>query len=173
MKSLKTPLLGLLLLLAILGCQKDLQQNQLPPENGQPKVSAVSKNANVTESEWKANLNWSSVELPSHSVFYTNVKTDISAETADQGLVRIFKSSGSNAQSLPFEENVNGRKYYWYYQVTEGNVLISVDVYGSKENPGGIFKSVVLNKEAVSGFEAKGYSKTELMKMPLETLTTK
>lgn len=173
MKSLKTPLPGLLLLLAILGCQKDLQQNQLPPEIGQPKTSAVSKNVNVTESEWKGNLDWSNVELPSHSVFYTNVKTDISAETSEQGLVKIFKSSSSNPQSLPFEENANGRKYYWYYQVTEGNVMISVDVYGSKENPGGIFKSVVLNKEAVADFEARGYSKTELMKMPLEALTRK
>ena len=90
-------------------------------------------------------------------------------------MIRIVKANGTgnSVQSLPFEETVNGTKYYWYYQVTEGNVMIAVDVYGTDSNPaqGSIFKSVVLTKDAVADQETKGNTKAKLMSMPVETIT--
>jgi hypothetical protein len=170
MKHLKTPFIGLAILCTILSCQKDVQQQNSPEDN--PSV-AIEKT--IIESDWSKNLSWSKVELPSHTVFYTNIKTSISAETESQGLVRVFKSSHSSAtQSLPLEEVVNGKNFYWYYQATEGNLMISVDVYGSAENPAttAAFKSVVLTRGAVTNFETKGNTRTSIMTMPLEELTS-
>lgn len=172
--KLKTPFAGLAIVCSILSCQKDVQHLN-SSEIHQTSVAGKAQSSNLIESEWNKNLTWTKVELPSRTVFYANIATGISAETETQGLVRVFKSStSSNAQSLPFEETVNGTKLYWYYQVSEGNIMIAVDVYGSKENPasGNAFKSIVLNKEAVTNLAAKGNTKSRLMTMPLETLTT-
>jgi hypothetical protein len=174
MKNLKTPFAGLAILCTILSCQKDVQQLK-STETHPTSVSGNTQNLNLIESEWNKNLTWTKVELPSHSVFYSNIKTTISAETETQGLVRVFKSSNAvNAQTLPFEETVNGNKYYWYYQVSEGNIMIAVDVYGTKENPAiaSAFKSVVLTREAVADLEAKGNTRTTVMTMPFESLTS-
>lgn len=173
MKHLKTPFAGLVILCTVLSCQKDMQQLN-STENPPAATAASTQNLDLIESDWNNNLTWNKVELPSHTIFYTNIKTNISAETETQGLIRVFKSSNSStSQSLPFEETIDSQKNYWYYQVTEGNVMISVDVYGSKSNPtsGSAFKSVVLNKEAVTKLEAKGNTKSKLMTVPLETLT--
>lgn len=178
MKKLQAPFAGLLILLTVLSCRKDLQQttqSTTPDVSQQTSVAAVATSG-IVESGWQKNLTWTSVERPTHSIFYTNIKTDISAETAEKGLVRVFKSSDAVAsQSLPFEETVNGHKYYWYYQVTEGNVMVSVDVYGSTENPGvaSLFKSVVLTKDAVANFETHGDNRTKLMQMSAEAMTSK
>jgi hypothetical protein len=170
--KLKTPFAGLAILCTVLSCQKDAQQLNTT-DNPPISTAASTQNLNLVESDWNKNLTWNKIELPSHTVFYTNVKTSISAETETQGLIRVFKSSNSStSHSLPFEETIDGQKNYWYYQVTEGNVMISVDVYG-KNNPttGSAFKSVVLNKEAVTKLEAKGNTRSKLMTTPLETLT--
>jgi hypothetical protein len=172
--KLKTPFVGLAILCSILSCKKDVQQvNSL--ENHQASITGKAQDLNFIESDWNKNLTWTKVELPSHTVFYTNMKTDISAETETQGLVRVFKSSKSSAaQSLPFEETVNGSKHYWYYQVSEGNVMIAVDVYDSKDNPAiaDAFKSVVLTPEAVASLEAKGNTRSTVMTMSFESLTS-
>lgn len=179
MKKLQAPIAGLILLLTAASCKKDLQQSQMPEpaiESSQVTVASNSAPDGISESEWQTGSSWTAVERPTHSVFYTDIKADISSETSEQGLIRILKTSNSGTvQSLPFEETVNGNKHYWYYQVTEGNVMIAVDVYGSTSNPaqGSLFKSVVLTKEAVSGHEAKGNTKARLMSMPVEEITGK
>lgn len=173
MKNLKTPIAGLALLCAILSCKKDVQQ-EITPDKNQTLTSGSTQNQ-IIESAWNKNLTWTKVELPSHNVFYADIKTNISAETESEGAVRIFKSStSSNPQALPFEETVNGHKYYWYYQVTEGNVMISVDVYGTQENPSteNAFKSIVLSKGAVADLEAKGNSRVSIMTLPLKALSS-
>jgi hypothetical protein len=172
--KLKTPFAGLAILCTILSCQKDVQQLN-SSEIHQTSVAGKAQSSNLIESEWNKNLTWTKVELPSRTVYYTNIATAISAETETQGLVRVFKSSASsNAQSLPFEETVNGSKHYWYYQVSEGNIMIAVDVYGSKENPAmpDAFKSVVLTPQAVASLEVKGNTRGAVMTMPLEALTS-
>ena len=110
--------------------KKDLNETNISEPTIETTALAVENNKvasqGITESEWIANTSWTAVQRPSHSVFFTNIKSDISVETAEQGLIRIVKANGTgnSVQSLPFEETVNGTKYYWYYQVTEGNVMI-------------------------------------------------
>ncbi|MFL5772648.1 MAG: hypothetical protein ACJ75F_05795 [Flavisolibacter sp.] len=177
MKKLQAPIAGaIILLLATAGCRKDFQENHSSNSTEATptlKTETVKQNG-ITESEWQGNLSWTSVERPTYSIFFTTIKSDISAETADAGIVRVFKSSANGKQqSLPFEETVNGQKYYWYYQVTEGTVMIAVDAYGSKNNPAdaSLFKTVVLNKDAVTSLVAKGNSRAGLMDMSVETIT--
>ena len=176
MKKLQAPIAGFLLLLATAGCRKDIQENlkSSSTETVQVSTEGTAKQNGITESEWQGSLSWTSVERPTYSIFFTTIKSDISAETAEAGIVRVFKSSANGKQqSLPFEETVNGQKYYWYYQVTEGTVMIAVDAYGSKTNPAdaSLFKTVVLNKDAVTSLEAKGNSRARLMDMSVESIT--
>ena len=177
MKKLQAPVAGILLLLALASCKKDLTENTFT-ETPSVEVSAVNapSTGNVIESDWVATSAWNTVDQPSHSVSYTNVKADVTAEAAENGLVRVFKSSTTNpssVQSLPFEETVNGNKYYWYYQITEGNILVMVDAYGDKNLPKEnlLIKSVVLSSDAITNFESRGTSKADLMKMPLESIS--
>jgi hypothetical protein len=180
MKKIHAPIAAIVLFLTIASCKKDFQETT-PVSEPSIETSALSidnskvSSKGISESEWQANTSWTAVERPSHSVFFTNIKSDISVETAEQGLIRVVKTNGAgnSVQSLPFEENINGVRHYWYYQVTEGNVMIAVDVYGSKNNPAekSLFKSVVLTKDAVAEQETKGNTKAQLMSMPVETIT--
>jgi len=181
MKKIHAPIAAIAIFLTIASCKKDLQENPIKESAIETTAVAVENNKvaaqGISESEWISNTSWTSVQRPSHSVFFTNIKSDISVETAEQGLIRIVKANGTgnSVKSLPFEETINGTRYYWYYQVTEGNVMIAVDVYGSNTNPaeGSLFKSVVLTKEAVADQETKGNTKDKLMSMPVETITAK
>lgn len=171
MKKLKAPLFGVLLLVAAVSCQKD-KINDAPLQESS-EVSSLSNSEN-TEIGWQSQQNWTKVEQPSYTVFYTNIKTSaVTSDAADNGLVRVFKAGSDNTPvSLPFEETMGSQKLYWYYQVTEGNIMIAVDVYGDRSNPAqsSLFKQVVLDKQAVASFEAKDISKVELMNLSYDKL---
>ena len=179
MKKLQTPFAGFLILLIIISCRKDLRHDS-QSESAFIESSSTSFNAidsNIKESELLGNFNWTKVNLPSRSIFHTNIITEISSETAEKGLVRVFKTQdeGSTFQALPFEEIINGEKHYWYYQVNEGNIMISVDVYGSQTKPAlnNMFKTIVLNKTAIENFNASGIEASILMTMSINELTSK
>jgi hypothetical protein len=171
MKNLQAPFLGALLLLAAIGCRKN-DLNDKPS----PDLSEVSTAGNsvLKKSDWVSQSNWTKVEQPSYTVFYTNIKTDdVTSDVADNGLIRVFKSGNENNPiSLPFEETAGSQKLYWYYQVTKGNIMIAVDVYGNGSNPtqSQLFKNVVLDKKAIESFESKGTSKVELMNLSYDKL---
>ena len=175
MINVRVPLAASLLLLLIFSCRKnDLKNSSL--EN---KSNVIAKHADgVNESDWQKGSEWAGVEQPQYSIYYTNIKADaITADAAEKGMIRVFKidNSGKSTESvaLPFEETKGSQKFYWYYQVTEGNIMISVDIYGSKENPAdkSLFKYVVLSNEVVDGFEKKGTSKSDLMRMSYDGIT--
>lgn len=175
MINLKTPFAVLILLATASSCRKDIHES-IPPaaeEINQTELSIAPVKTGINESDWQQGLSWSKVERPTHTVYFTNIAADVTAQTAEQGLVRIFSTAGSGNESLPFETSVNGQKQYWYYQVTEGNIMISVDVYGSSSNPGETskFKSVILDKTAVAELKSNGKTEADLMNMPAEALT--
>lgn len=170
MKKLKAPLFGVLLLVAAVSCQKD-KINDAPLQESS-EVSSLSNSEN-TEIGWQSQQNWTKVEQPSYTVFYTNIKSSaVTSDASENGLVRVFKADDNTPVSLPFEETVGSQKLYWYYQVTEGNIMIAVDVYGDRSNPAqsALFKQVVLDKQAIASFEAKGTSKVELMNLSYDKL---
>ena len=175
MKNVSIPLTAALLLLLTFSCRKtDVKSSSL---DNHPNIIAKHTDG-VNESGWQAASEWAGVEQPQYSIFYSNIKVSaISADASEKGMVRIFKinDSGKSSEStaLPFEETIGSAKYYWYYQVTEGNIMLSVDVYGSKTNPAekSLFKYVILSNEVVDGFEKKGTSKSDLMSMSYQGIT--
>ncbi len=174
MKKTQAPFLALFILLFAAGCRKEMSDinTQETPESDV--ISVQSKTTGIAESGWTENSDWNMVEQPSHNVYFTNIATDaITAAAADKGMVRVFKA-GANGESvsLPFEETKGSQKLYWYYQVTEGNIMIAVDVYGSKSNPAtsSQFKHIVMNQEAVSTFESNGTSRSDLMELSADEL---
>jgi hypothetical protein len=171
MKKLQAPFFGVLLLVTAVSCRKDKISDT--PSSDLSEMSSLSVSEKI-ETGWQSQQNWTKVEQPSYTVFYTNLKTDaVSADAAENGLVRVFKSGNNNTPiSLPFEETVGSQKLYWYYQVTEGNIMIAVDVYGDRANPAQLqlFRHVVLDKQAIASFEAKGTSKVELMNLSYDKL---
>lgn len=176
MKKLQAPVAGLLLLLAVSSCKKDLNETQAPEFQETEAVSISSDNSsNLVESGWETGSDWTAVEQPNYSVYYTNFKSDaITADVADNGLIRVFKADEQGKSiALPFEETKGSQRLYWYYQVTEGNIMVAVDVYGDKSNPttSAMFKNLVFSQEAISDFESKGNSKADLMRKSYEDLT--
>ena len=175
MKNVRIPLTAALLLMLTFGCRKkDVLSSSL--ENNS---NAIAKHTDgVNESDWQAGNEWAGVEQPQYSIYYTSIQAAaITSDAAEKGMVRVFKINDSGKSSettaLPFEETKGSEKYYWYYQVTEGNIMISVDVYGSKTNPAekSLFKYVILSNEVVDGFEKKGTSKSDLMSMSYQGIT--
>jgi hypothetical protein len=130
----------------------------------------------VHESAWEKTAAWTTVEQPTYSISYSNLKASISAEDAEQGLIRVFKADdaakASVSHSLPYEDKINGKQVYWYYQVTEGNLMLSVDAYGAKASAvdKSLFKYVVIGKDVIASLEDKGISKASLMDMSYEDL---
>lgn len=184
MKKLQAPITFLLMILLAASCKKNIDERV--PQANEAKIEhlttnaetpAVSQKQSTIESNWEAAQKWTSVEQPNFTVYYFNAKANISEETSSQGLIKVFKTSDTGtltARALPFEETVNGNKYYWYYQVTEGNIMIMIDAYGSKTNPAekSLFKYMVLDKNTLTNLEAKGISKADLMTMSLEKMKT-
>jgi hypothetical protein len=177
MKNLKMPLAVLLIVITAVSCRKSENEFQQPQVATEETVSAASLPEGITKSDWQSAPAWNKVEQPTYSIYTSNIKGDISAESAEQGLIRVFKTPSGDHSSpiaLPFEETVNGQKQYWYYQVTEGNVMIAVDVYGSKAiTPAdqSQFQLVVVNKDAISSFEGKGTSRANLMDLSYDKIT--
>src|SRR5688500_760491 len=99
MKKIQAPFAALVLLLTIASCKKDLQETQITAHQIETIDIAVDNSKvsskGISESGWIANTSWTAVERPSHSVYFTNIKSDISVETAEQGLIRIVKANGT------------------------------------------------------------------------------
>lgn len=155
-------LTGVLLLCLTAGCQKnkaDLVQQSTSPLPAQS-----------VEAGWTAPQQWHSAERPTYSLFYTSIKADdIKTTHAGQPFVLVFKKDNSNASSvaLPYKEINGAQKFYWYYDVVDGNIMVYVDVYGTKANPltNNLFKYVVLENGTVQDMEQKGIRKKDLMQM--------
>ena len=170
MKSLKPSIVGLSLMSAVLlfSCKKyDLQDQVATTDNA--KTTAVT---GLRESSWKTLSNWTQVEQPSFNLYYTAVKdANITADIANNGAVLVYKKDGltNSSVQLPYEEKVGNTTYYWYYQVSEGKVLVSCDIYGSADaqylNATSVFKYIPITGDVLTQLEGKGFSRVELMKM--------
>ena len=170
MKSLEK-ITGVLLLCAIVSCRKN-QLEEISAKDDTEKI--VAQQTQIRESDWTSPTQWNTAERPTHTVYYTEIKADNISEN-ENSLVRIYLKDNSGkltSHVLPFEENVGSQKMYWYYEVNEGNIMVSVDVYGSKTNPltNSSIKYVVLNNAALGDMERKGISKKDIMQMSYEDL---
>jgi hypothetical protein len=165
---------GLVVLIIAVGCKKNdaqLSQSEIVSNSvTTPQVSAT------TESGWNPSTDWISSKHADSTVYSTNIQTAaVTADAIQNGLVRIFKmNNNSEAPStkLPFEEKAGAISQFWYYQVSEGNIMILIDVSGSNTNPAekSLFKYVVLSGNAVKEIGKKGTSRGDLMSLSYDKL---
>ena len=159
---------GVLLLCAIVSCKKD-QLESTPLEESQLNTTSTQ----TSETEWSSATHVEKADRSAHTVFYTNIKApDITDESASDGSVRIFKKDNMgriSSTALPFEEVNGSQKTYWYYEVSEGNIMISADVYGDRNNPftNSSFKYIVIDDEEIV---KKGITKKEMKRLSYDAL---
>jgi hypothetical protein len=169
MKGLKA-IGGVLLLCLTLGCKKDKIEN-FSNEDAISSISSsqISSTKGINQSDWMSALKWEVANQPSHSVYYTTINLN-NINTSGSTLL-VYKQDNTGATAiLPFEENKGSQKIYWYYEMNDGSIMISADVYGQVVNPvaASSFKYIVLSNSAVSDFEKRGVDKTKIMVMPYE-----
>ena len=174
MKNLNIALAGLLVLMIAVGCKKNDSQPQ--QSETASTTEATSQIASTTESEWNLLMDWNSLKHADSTVYSSNIKIEsLNADAVQNGLVRIFKIAnpgGVTSTALPFEEKNGAVNQFWYYEVTEGNIMILIDVSGGNTNPAekSLFKYVILSGNAVKEIEKKGSSKADLMSVSYDKL---
>lgn len=148
------------------GCTKD-QVKEVPSQTNIP--SCNSSKAGFKESGWITVSQWKVAHQPSHSVYYSDIRT---ARTDANAIVLIYRRDNNTGtiKTLPYSDDTNPQKIYWYYEVNGGDIMISADVYGQAVNAftSNSFQCIVLSQSYVQGLEKRGISKTELLTMPYE-----
>ena len=176
MKDLKV-IAGLCFLCIMVSCHKD-QLDDIPTEEVSEFSNSASTSTNgFRESELSPPQDLNIAEQPSHTVYFTNIKApDITAQDASGSIIRVFKfdknNRGTSPVSLPFESGEGGRSY-WYYEVMENSIMISVDAYDRQRNPlpDSEFIYIVLNEKAIRSLEAQGINRKVLYSMSYDGLT--
>lgn len=173
MKKPQALIASLCLLILLNSCKKDIDANST--QDNQSSLVIQSSDP-LAQSTWKTGQMWTTSEESNHTVFTTTFDDAIDSKVMANGLIRVFKAtlSGENIKSLPFSETVDGVKHEWYYQVSDGKVSVSVNVFGSVENPAAKFRfnTVVFNSADLAEFEKSGKSKIDVMNASYESIQT-
>jgi hypothetical protein len=146
-------------------CKKSTTEDVLAPE--------VEAGADaIALSDWRAVTNWQTTRDSSSSIFSSTIgDSKINAALAENGLVLVFKKSGSTIQSLPFEEKGAG---FWSYQVTEGTVQITLGTSSLRQIPvnNDSFRYLVFSEAQLEDFVKQGFPKDKLMSLSYENLVS-
>ena len=165
--SLKTSIATLLIATVLFSCKKqDLEEN-LPAA---PQTTSVATTASEETIQWATYSEWKEQKQESFTVTYTTVEdAGLTASVADKGLVLVYKKeegTGTTLQ-LPYLQQDAQHHNYWYYQVVEGQLLISCDVYGSGDATiqNSAFQYVVVSPESLATLFHQGYTREALMNL--------
>ena len=163
MKSLKPSIFGMFLLISVVGCKKNDFKDELVNENLLTTATQAKDAAG-----WASLNKWEFASQEDFSVFYTTIQdAQLTAEVADNGLVLVFKKDGTSVSALPVEEKTKSESHYWYHQITEGKILISVDTYGTSIAPDAAkaFKYFIITPEKLAQLTTTGHSLDQLMNL--------
>ena len=176
MKILKLTFTACILLVVAIGCKKTDFADELPQDpQAASAVFADSLALSSTgpidiskEKGWISSAAWEVEKQEDFSIYYINVEdVAITPDVVDNGLVLLFKNDNASLSALPVEEDAKTSSRYWYHQVTEGNIMISVDSYGAAVAPDASsnFKYFILSPEKLKELEGKGQSIDFLMNL--------
>lgn len=156
MKNYQVSLFGFALMLLVVSCKKeDVQVKNTAP-------AAVS-----STSQWKSFTNWSNSGSDSQATFSSKLAdSTITSNVAAGGLVLVFKKSGTDIQSLPFQET--NSKTFWYYQVSKGTLQINSDDNSGQSLSSQSFSYFVITPEKLSSLEASGKTRLDLLQLSYE-----
>jgi hypothetical protein len=168
MKNKKISVLGLALVVVFASCsKKDVYDENTNEVAAQASSTAVQ----ASNAGWQAASQWESAKQDNLAVYYFNIEdAKITPEVASDGLVLVYKKKGGASVAMPYEEKNGSDSVYWYHQVTDGNLLILSDTYGSAVQPtsDNQFSYLVINPDQLKSLEAKGHSRSDLMDMTYE-----
>jgi hypothetical protein len=176
MKNPKLPISLLLLIVLGASCKKSDYLNDKASSSLASETSVVAASPAVDSIGWNPSANWEVAKQDDYSVYYFNIKDDkITNDVAENGLVLVYKKNGSSVSALPVEEKASGaNSLYWYHQITEGNLMITVDAYGTSTEPASAntFKYFVITPEQLKSLEAKKYTAASLMDLSYNEVKT-
>ena len=145
--------------LIVVACKKADLQNEFFPKTSS------------SASEWKSLTDWSSQSEENYTVYTTTIEDKtITSDIASQGLVLAYKKTSGSTVALPCDEKGSNGSYFWYYQISDGNIVFSADAYGKTNKPGRDqgFAYYIISPDKLNDLQTKGYSKAQLMKLTYE-----
>lgn len=162
MKQYKLPFMGIALMLLIASCKKeDVRQT-----NAKGSASEVS-----SKTQWSSLSAWGNSKNENVTTYFSKLTDSlITNEVVNNGLVLVYKKSGSDIQLLPFQEKDS--KTYWYYQVAKGSLRINSDNNDGQNLAASTFTYFVVTPQQLSNLEAKGKTKFDLLQLSLEEATS-
>lgn len=160
MNKHKSSILGIAVLFLLASCKKvDVQHEALP---------AVEETSKVSVNQWK-NLSWNASKQEQFTVHYGKISDNtLSSAVAEDGLVLVYKKTGTTVTALPAEDKATGN--FWYYQVSENTIMVNCDAYGANQaiDKNQSFNYFILSSEKIKELEAAGTSKADLLQLTYE-----
>jgi hypothetical protein len=162
MKSYKLPILGIGLMLLIASCKKeDVRQT-----NATANASGAS-----SKTQWSSISAWGNSTTENVSTYFSKLTdSSITGEVVNNGLVLVYKKTGSDIQLLPFQEKDGNT--YWYYQVAKGSIRINSNNNDGQNLTASTFTYFVVTPQQLSNLEAKGKTKFDLLQLSLDDATS-
>jgi hypothetical protein len=155
-------ILALSLTLFVSSCRKlDVQA---------PEVAATAAAVPTAAAKWSSVTNWSASKQTDFTLHYGKIQdSTITASVASKGLVLVYQKTSGAVNSLPFEQTGASTKA-WYYQVSEGTIMISCDAYGTDQKLANdeSYAYFVLSQDKVKELTAQGFNTAELMNLSYE-----
>lgn len=156
MKNLQLSLLAVAAILFAVSCKKTDARPSSADENPSTVV-----NSNLDNS---ASIKWDASREETHTVYSTVIADPaVTKDVVANGLVLVYKINGSSVSGLPFTEKNGSSEDYWYYQVANGAIQISVNSKGEAPSTQNNFKRLVISPDQLSSLQSKGLSKMDLM----------
>src|SRR2546423_2593755 len=174
MRNLRAPFFGLATVLFLFACKKNDMQAPVTPSHSDSALSVASTQGVKSVSGWQTISDWKVATQPNFTLYYSSISNAaINTSIAASGLVLVYKKDANNTIiRLPFEEK-NGSQLanYWYYQVSNGKILITRDSYtNAQATAQNNFQYVVFTADQLNKLTQKGYDRSKLMNLPYTDL---
>lgn len=170
MKNLRVPFISVAIVLFFFSCKKnDVQApvNTASTTNNTAKINVNPALNLKTSSAWTSVSNWQVANQQNFSLYYASINdAAITNAVATSGLVLVYKkSSDGTIVRLPFEEKSGSQLVnYWYYQVSNGKVLITRDSYNKTgASTSDTFQYVIFSADQLTKLNQQGYDRSKLM----------
>ncbi len=162
MKHYKLPFMGIALVLLFASCKKeDVRQ-----ANATDNASGAS-----SKTQWNSLGAWGNSTTENVTTYFSKLTdSSITSEVVNNGLVLVYKKTGSDIQLLPFQEKDS--KTYWYYQVAKGSIRINSDNNDGQNLTASTFTYFVVTPQQLSNLEAKGKTRFDLLQLSLDEATS-
>jgi len=147
--------MGIALMLLIASCKKE--------DVRQTTTDSVSSGT-ASKAQWNSLSSWQNSKTENVTTYFSRLTdSSITNDVVNAGIVLVYKKTGNDIQSLPFQEKDG--KTYWYYQVAKGSIRINSDNNEGQNFATQTFSYLVVTPEQLSKLEASGKTKLDLLQL--------